>query len=438
MPSTGRASFFCLHFLFPLILVAQQTHAAIAPLNLQSPKVEALPEMSVRVRLNVVEGPFSITGVDLRYVGMLQAPISGGYQAIRVRPGTRVADFVEWIIEDRDRGTLLARIKARSFEVSGKNLRLNLKPIPGRLTLLPQDRNKKGLQVIANIDLEAYVRGVLPAEMPKGWPLEALKAQAIAARTFALYRKATKQDAQAFNRLPAYDLESTVMDQMYMVPEEAAERQLGLENVERAVRETQGMVLLSMSERPLPLAAYFHADCGGRTEDARRVWGAPGAGTAIDGACPLNPRATWQLSISLKEITQRLRSAIRKPAPIEIYEIGLLERNSSERVSELKLKWSDGDTSVISSHDFRMAIGHEKIKSTNFEITRVVEKNKSVVFSGKGFGHGVGLCQWGARRLAQGGADYRRILNHYYPQSSIALTTALHLGQKSAPIAFNP
>jgi stage II sporulation protein D len=405
-------------------------------------KTEAASDLSVRVRLNEIDGAFTISGVELRYKGMSTTPISGAYRAIRVRLGERrdeqLGGFFEWIIEDRDRGTLLARIRARSFEVSGSDLRLNLKPIPGRLTILPHGKHKISLQVIADIDLESYVRGVVPAEMPKSWPLEALKAQAIAARTFALYRKKAKQDAEPLGGLPTYDLESTVLDQMYRVPKESPELSSTLENVERAVRETQGMILLAQNVRPQPLPAFFHADCGGRTEDARRVWGAPGAGTAIDGACPLNPRAMWRLNLSLMEIGKRLRPTFAKAAIIELSAISANGRNPSERVSELKLKWSDGDTTEISSHDFRMAIGHEQLKSTNFEIQRDANHSKIVVFSGKGFGHGVGLCQWGARKLALNGADFRRILRHYYPQSSISQTTALSFGKPAPPIALNP
>jgi stage II sporulation protein D len=274
--------------------------------------------------------------------------------------------------------------------------------------------------VISSVDLETYVRGVLPAEMPRTWPLEALKAQAVAARTFALFRKQSREKANA-----PYHLEATVMDQVYLVPvvEEGGDESQA--RVEQAVRETKDLVLLADGSigsqgEPQPIPAHFHADCGGRTEDARVVWGyKESMGTTVDGSCPLNPLARWKVGFTGEELARKLRGQgllARGLAKLEA--ITPFSFTASGRVSQLRLQWSDGESTFISAHDFRMRVGHDRVKSTNFTVERSGPQGEFQI-AGQGFGHGVGLCQWGARQLAQGGKDFREILGHYYPKARV-------------------
>jgi len=393
---------------------------------LPSPPVNDAPETrdseeTVRVRLGALSGPYSVSGENLRLTGLV--PPLAGYGAVRIAVRKLDREWSEWTVTERDGGRPLARVKARQFIVSGRNLRLNLKPLPGRLTLVPRS-SAIAADVIAEIGLEAYVRGVLPAEMPSAWPLEALKAQAIAARTYALYRKALRARA-------GYDLEASVMDQMYLFPESTEDQA----NVERAVAMTRGQILLGRQAPLQPLAAYFHADCGGRTEDAIAVWGSAGAGTAVDRGCPLNPLAHWRVAIDLVELANRVRAASGKAPEARLTGASVEGHTLSGRVARVRLKWSDGTSNDMAAPAFRMAIGHERIKSTNFEIA--ARGADALVFSGKGFGHGVGLCQWGARHMAKTGADFRAILQHYYPRGLLANVAALTAAARMRPLAEN-
>jgi stage II sporulation protein D len=372
---------------------------------------------TIRVRLKTIENSISISGVGLRIPGT--GKVEYGYRAYRISEKSLPDGFAEWSVVDRDDPSSVHKIKARGLPISGENLRLNLRSVPNHLNLVPMS---KGVSVVAEMNLEDYVRGVLPAEMPRGWPLEALKAQAIAARTFALHRKALASHV-------TFDVEASVMDQMY----EFSNLPDSDNQIARAVNETRGVVLTSRGSRSAPLAAYYHADCGGQTENARAVWGTEGAGTAVDKGCPLNPKANWKFEVSRHEVARRLRGAHARVGELELNKIELLNRNASGRVSQLRLHWGRGAEAVaavvagnhavdsittdISAADFRMAVGHDRLRSTNFNIESQGDK---LVFVGRGFGHGVGLCQWGARHMAMSGHNYREILHHYYPQSDLS------------------
>ena len=376
----------------------------------------SLSSPDVRVRLQQLKNAASISGINLRFTGEplpAKNQTDFGYKAIRVTWAKVSNGFREWLVTDRDKGFVLAKVRARTFEVAGTSLRLNLQSVPDRLMIYPTQRNAADL--IASMNIEDYVRGVLPAEMPANWPLEALKAQAVAARTFALFRKASRERVKA-----AYDLEADVMDQVFLMPLKSGpmtdkndQKRL---NVERAVNETRGLLL--QDRKAHLFAAYFHADCGGQTEDARTVWGdAPNTGTAIDGACPISPHAKWNFALSSKEITKKLISLIYGKSALMLVSLDPMNRSASGRIQNLKFTWSDGTISVLSAHQFRMALGHEQLKSTNFEVSQL--ENGLFQFSGKGFGHGVGLCQWGSRHLAQNGMGFKDILHHYYPKAQL-------------------
>jgi stage II sporulation protein D len=362
----------------------------------------------IRVRLNRVQPSFTLAGMALRYPGAsvgLSRGLDMEFKAIKVtweKKRVGGASFYQWTLKDRDSGKLLSQFQSKKFEVAGLSMRVNLKSVPDRLSFVPM---KTGADLIAQMDLEEYLRGVIPSEMPANWPMEALKAQAVAARTYALYRKSLREDSH-------FDVEADVMDQVFTNP-------LGLvtdkkaSNAERAVRETRGIVLLDRHGQPLP--SYFHADCGGRTEEARELWGGgERQGTAVDGSCPLNPAARWRAVVSAADLSTKLKAY----APVEtrLASLEALDKTSSGRLAHLKLKWSDGSDSIITGHDFRMAIGHDRIRSTSFEFSK---KAEAFEFAGVGFGHGVGMCQWGAKSLALNGAFYSEILQHYYPKAVI-------------------
>lgn len=404
-----------LELLSPLLiaLTAFAASAAIPPTLEPSAIVQkaSVPTEEIKVRLQSVDPSFSVSGIGLRFPGAPERK-AGIYQALQVSWERDPSGLFAWTIKDRDSGVITHKFKARQLEVIGSQLRLNLKPVSGRLTLLPRLGSNIRTDVIATLDLEDYLRGVLPAEMPKEWPLEALKAQAVASRTYALFRKRTREAAGS-----SFHMESTVMDQVYRSLE--SDTGAEYENIHRAIRETEGMILVTLGETPVPLAAYFHSDCGGHTEDARTVWGETGVGTT---SCPYSSSSEWKTEFTLTEIESRVKARLKR-ARQDSTLMGLepLGRTSSGRVENIRLVWSDGDETLMPAHVFRMSLGHDRVRSTNFRFATVGENRIQIL--GHGSGHGVGLCQWGARHLAQNGKSFREILKHYYPNSRLVGST---------------
>ncbi|MFH0789997.1 MAG: SpoIID/LytB domain-containing protein [Candidatus Omnitrophota bacterium] len=254
--------------------------------------------------------------------------------------------------------------------------------------------------VVNHIDLEEYINGILYHEVSHYWPMEALKAQAIASRTYAVYHMRQ-------NKLKTFDLTNDT-SQVY-----------GGRNSERyrtnkAVEETKGKVLI-YQDKIIP--AYFSTTCGGHTEDSFLLWDiqmAPLKGVPCP-FCKDSPHFNWHCVLSLKEINDKLEGAGYKIDNIK--EIISLGNDSSGRVTNLNIITAKGDFK-IPAKDFRSIIGSNIIRSTNFKVN-VIEQD--AVFEGLGWGHGVGMCQWGAYFMAKQGYNYEDILKFYYPGSEITM-----------------
>jgi stage II sporulation protein D len=183
----------------------------------------------------------------------------------------------------------------------------------------------------------------------------------------------------------------------------------------RAVEETRGRILTYQGKI---FPAYFHATCAGHTEDASLLWDidiAPLKGTAC-GFCAGSPHFDWHMVLSLEEIKDVLAKTGRLKQS-GISDAAIMSRDGSGRVATLRFVTDKGDNIDISGKDFRNMIGPNIIRSTNFKL-EVVERD--AIFTGSGWGHGVGLCQWGAYFMAKQGWPVERILRHYYPGSELS------------------
>ena len=261
-------------------------------------------------------------------------------------------------------------------------------------------RPNKKLLIINTIELEQYIRGVLYHEVSHRWPMEAMKAQAVAARTYALYQmKKNKNDE--------YDVTSDIYSQVY-----------GGKSAERfrtniAVKRTLGKILV-YNNKVLP--AYFHASCGGHTENAKNIWGEnlpPLAGVPCS-FCALAPHANWKKNFRSKDIQDKLNANGYHVG--QIVDIRVVSRNESGRINNLLFTDRDGKKTIIPGIKFRAVIGPDTIKSNKYE---VVMKGYYFDLIGKGWGHGVGMCQWGAHQMAEERHKYDEILSFYYPGAKI-------------------
>jgi stage II sporulation protein D len=257
------------------------------------------------------------------------------------------------------------------------------------------------LSVINHVGLEDYLKGVVPSEMPKDWPLEALKAQAVAARTYALYtRSQTEQED--------YDLLSDINDQLYRGMERENER------TDLAVRQTAGMLLTYENRLAQTL---YHSTSGGRTENAEAVFNGGKIPYLKSVRCEFDresPYYVWQHSMRFSELQSALsRYGIRTG---RINGVSLRSRTRTSRIKELNIHTRKGRI-IIDAKELRKAVGTKQIKSTRFTLRR---RGERITFKGIGYGHGVGLCQFGAKGMAEKNYDFRKILQYYYRGTTIS------------------
>lgn len=332
------------------------------------------------IRVALLKG---VEGIQLAGDGVL-ATDEGG-RPLRLTLPCQVKRVREGLAIDGKVVERLIVAAAATVQVNGKRYR-------GSIEISPLD---KGLLVVNELPLEEYLVGLINCEISSLWPMEAVKAQAVVARTYALYQKRARANAP-------YHLESSVLDQVY----DGCEIEDG--RAARGVKETAGEVLTYNGQ---PIQAFYHSSCGGRTEVPENVWGIklPYLRSVDCAYCSTNAASRWEQTIPLKKLEGLLRSA--GVAVTGLREIREGRRNDSGRLVELLLVSSRG-TATVPAVAFRKIVGYTVIKSTNFTVRLAGD---AAVFTGKGYGHGVGLCQWGAKQRAADGFSYREILSYYYP-----------------------
>ena len=258
-----------------------------------------------------------------------------------------------------------------------------------------RESNKK-LLVINHLDSEEYLKSVVASEIGANWPREALKAQAIASRSYLAYHLSKNIDKD-------YDLKGTVYSQVYKG------EKVESYNSSMAVKETEGEIMVDDGK---PLIAFFHGACGGGTEDANQLWQMdfryPIPMVKCDW-CKDSPSYQWIRKVPLHKIEELLARNGRNAGGIKA--IIPMGRTDSGRIKALKINHTLGNLS-IPAKDFRLIIGPDTIRSTNFKVW--TEKGYAY-FEGFGWGHGVGLCQWGAYYMAKAGYKAEDILKFYYP-----------------------
>jgi len=260
--------------------------------------------------------------------------------------------------------------------------------------------------VVNTLDLESYVKGVLYHEVSHRWPLNAIKAQAVATRTYALYQ--VKQ-----NKELTFDVTSDIYSQVY-----------GGKSAERyrpsiAANRTRGQILTFQGN---VLPAYFHSNCGGHTEDAKELWehDFPPLSGVQCGFCTNKPNYQWKKNFQSKDIQDKLNRAGIKIGLIK--DISAVGRTKTGRVKNLKITSRDGKTVALSGAKFRDIVGPNILKSNYYTIDM---KGYYFDVSGLGWGHGVGMCQWGAYQMSKERHTYTRILAYYYPGTQITKISEL-------------
>lgn len=275
-------------------------------------------------------------------------------------------------------------------------IKINERSFRGQIILIRTSSDR--ISVVNTINIEDYVKGVLYHEVSHHWPMEAIKAQAVATRTYAIH---------SINKSKDFDVTNDIYSQVY-----------GGRNSERyrtglAVERTLSEVLV-FNGRILP--AYFHACCGGMTQDASLLWNinvAPLKGVPCL-FCKEAPHMNWKKNMRLKDIQDLLNSKGYTMGLIK--DISIVERDRSNRVRMLKVTGRADEIITVKSEDLRQILGPNILKSNNYEIDM---KGYFLDFIGHGWGHGAGMCQWGARGMALQQFSYTQILNYYYPGAEV-------------------
>ena len=374
---TALTLFFFLCFISSPVLSAQSVKTASYPVR-------------VAVIIDASEISLKINGNYSIYSLPLQKLLAEGKTLNNVK------------IEPTYSGILMGKEQFKIYGIkiksdSAADIRINGRIFRGEMDII-RTKNLK-LLVINHLDIEDYLKGVLYHEVSHWWPAEALKAQAIASRTFAIYKVIE-------SRSKDYDLRSDVYSQVYGGKTSEKYR------TNRAVDASAGKVLIYKNEI---LPAYFHATCGGHTEDAALLWSTsmkPLRGRPCR-YCERSPHYHWSKKITLSDIETQLNRSGYKIKGIKA--IKASARDRSGRVKTVNVIDSLG-TEKIPSNKFRLAIGPATIRSTNFTIRM---KKGTVIFKGKGWGHGVGMCQWGAYFMAKRRLKAVDILRFYYPGTKI-------------------
>ena len=291
-----------------------------------------------------------------------------------------------------------------------RNFFFNDKKLAGDIKVLSDG---KKVYLINSVPIEEYLKGVIPSEMPLGRGneyYEALKAFAICARTF------TMQKISSGDKI--FDVRTDVRDQVYGG---TAGRQL---ISDKAVDATSGMIVTYQGK---PATVFYSSTCGGYTEDIENVFGSmklPYLQSIKDGEgpfCSVSPQAQWEEIFSKERIIDLLESSgkIMKDG-YELDDIEINSRFRSGRVNELEIMLSSSNSVKLYGNNIRFVFltsRNQPLNSNNFEI---IKSGAKFIFKGRGWGHGVGLCQWGALSQSVKGESYTNILKHYFPGTEIS------------------
>ncbi len=272
----------------------------------------------------------------------------------------------------------------------------------GELQLLTAGTNER-CDLVNSIPLEAYITTLLAKEMHGSWPVEALKAQAVAARTYA-YERLKKSHTGKL-----YDLESSEKDQVSGTFFDATENTL------KASKDTEGEILIGPSGKISP--AFFHSKCGGKTLRPDQVWGGVEEGYRSVNCtfCKKTGLKDWNGKIQNKKLVNMVDQVLKKYYSDTVTDHNLKLMPDSLHNSEIRLYAGDR-LHIIKKSYLRNTVGRDVLPSNNFIMTA---KNNEFKVEGQGYGHGVGMCQLGALELAKRGYDYKQILSFYFPRHRI-------------------
>jgi len=355
-----------------------------------------VPQIKVRLASSLSE--IQLAGMDLEKNLHLD-------NSKKIFPGKKVIQFdcahEQTSLQDRSKPMLVASLHSKAGLVSWEN-----KKYRGQIFVTTTDR-QNGCDLINELSLEAYISSLLAKEMNAKWPTEALKAQAVAARSYA-YDKLVNpnKDRTVFH----FDIENSEKDQVNgSFFDETSE-------TNNVARETKGEILtLKKNGELTPI--FYHSKCGGRTFKPSQVWA-----NIVDGYenvdcpfCSKHGTKNWEHKLSSQDFENILNKVLKtfNNDKIENHLTQVVPNQSNE--SQLGI-YDGTNLKMVQKSRIRSTLGRGKIPSNHFQ---VYQEKDTILIKGSGNGHGAGMCQFGAFELAKRGYNYKQILAFYYPNHKI-------------------
>ncbi len=270
------------------------------------------------------------------------------------------------------------------------------------------------IYIVNIVSMDEYLYSVVPSEMPSSWSIEALKAQAVAARTYSYYHLIKNKSKNI------YDVDSTTNFQVYkgIISETPS-------SIE-AVAKTSGTIMTYNYE---PIIAYFHSTSGGKTSDDKDVWSGTDLPYLESVECTYSqnsPHYDWTAELTMNEVSNALSKKYKRIDSIKKISF----KKNNDRVISVEIIHDNG-TINLSGNEFRLLFPAQKLKSTYFTAKK---NDKSLIINGHGWGHGVGMCQWGARGRSDKGMKFDDILKYYYKDIKFQKISNNSLAQKKGSI----
>ncbi len=427
MKNIGRKLIFQTVSVAPLLLVLTFADAAIVPPQ------QGTGATRVRVRLSESVSNVAIRGFDLRIFQSASQPSS---RTLASAP----SESSEWIFRCQDGriraipsqgGATLTLKGPVSITSPAGMIHYRGKPYRDEIRI-----HSVGslCEVVNELDIEKYLGGLVNAEFSSQWSAEAVQAQVIAARTYALYQiRQAQAKAKRTGIDTRFDLDSTVKDQVY--DGYFSEDYRG----SRAVEKTRGIVLTAKSDsgEVAPIKAFYHASCAGQTLLPQDVWGNTFPGFKHRVTCPYclrNAKHAWNLTLTPAEAEKLIRqgaqgdgmqsgwpnqwSQIIHHGQLVDLRVGATSLTRTLSVRSIWFWAGQRAELSISANKFREWLGPGRLKSTSFQVFSAAVSGAQVFHvSGHGNGHGVGMCQLGAKYMGEKGYTTALILKHYYPDA---------------------
>jgi stage II sporulation protein D len=278
------------------------------------------------------------------------------------------------------------------FSEKNKMIKINDRFYFGTITIYPES----SITVINSIPIETYLLSVLPSEIPATFKIEAMKAQAVIARTYSIYFLRKNVDNN-------FDVDDSTNYQVYKGFNNVEDKYL--KNIFSAVKSTEGKIITYNDE---PIIAYFHSNSGGKLKSGLEYFGKnsdyPYLAAKDDPYSIDSPGYNWTYDLSMDQY----KTLFKTDSNLSYDAISF---NDSGYADKIKI-----DNAEYNSKLFRKTVGYAKLKSETFKIEILDDK---IIFNGYGYGHGVGMSQWGANSMAKQNFDYKDIIEFYYPNTEL-------------------